>query len=116
MTIQPSKDRGAFIVIAMLGGIVAGLVVAEVAARMIFGDTFMLGLGAYGSERIFHERKSNDETRGGTHYTYDTQGFRGKTAHPPSDRTVLFVGDSFTEGSGTPDDGTFSAVAERELR
>lgn len=115
MTVRQSNRRSLFIPIAILMGIVAGLVVAEGALRLILGDTFMLGLGWYGSERLFHERASSDETRGGIHYTYDAQGFRGQAPHPQPERTVLFIGDSFTEGSGVSDDGTFSAVAEREL-
>ncbi len=103
-------------VVAVLVGIVAGLVLSEVAARLIVGNDFILGLGWYGSERRFHERASGEQTNNGTHYTYDAEGFRGRAPHLPWDRTVLFIGDSFTEGSGVPDDGTFSAVAERELR
>jgi len=101
--------------IAILVGIVAGLVLVELGLRLVLGETYTLGLGWYGSERVFHERALRDETRAGIRYTYDMEGFRGKAAHPPSDRTVLFIGDSFTEGSGVADDGTFSSVAERAL-
>ena len=51
--------------IAILVGIVAGLFLVELGLRLVLGETYTLGLGWYGSERVFHERALSDETRAG---------------------------------------------------
>jgi hypothetical protein len=45
-------------------------------------------------------------------YTSNSQGFRGPADFDPHDRRfkVAFVGDSFTFGTGVPNDGTYAAV------
>jgi len=47
--------------------------------------------------------------------TFDANGFRIGSGLP-YDRTVLFIGDSFTEGHGASDDETFARATERALR
>ena len=48
-------------------------------------------------------------------YTYDDDGFRAGSGLP-YERSILFIGDSFTEGRGVSDDQTFARAAERALR
>src|SRR5207237_6077349 len=48
-------------------------------------------------------------------YTYDADGFRAGSGLS-YDRSILFIGDSFTEGRGVSDDETFARAAERALR
>ena len=58
------------------------------------------------------------EKRAGTRnldLTYDGDGFRTGSGLP-YDRSVLFIGDSFTEGFGVRDDETFARATERALR
>lgn len=48
-------------------------------------------------------------------YICNTKGLRGKLPRPHS-RVILAVGDSFTEGAGTPCDSTYPVLLEKHLR
>lgn len=62
------------------------------------------------------EKRAGQRTTnpGGTH-SFDEYGFRTGSGLP-FDRSVLFIGDSFTEGFGVADDDTFARATERALR
>ena len=103
--------------LALLGG--AGLLCAallvEVGLRLGIpaGIPFVVQWGI-GDDAV--ERRANQasrETYGSL--TFDENGFRAGS-RLPYDRTILFIGDSFTEGRGVSDDDTFARATERALR
>ncbi len=61
------------------------------------------------------ERAGKQPPDQGPRISYDEYGFRTGSGLP-YDRSVLFIGDSFTEGFGVDDDETFARATERALR
>ncbi len=96
-------------------GIVCGLVVAEVGLRLLSRDGLPLVVqwGTADGDVESRARQAAQESYGT--FTYDADGFRAGSGLP-YDRSVLFIGDSFTEGRGVSDDETFARAAERALR
>jgi lysophospholipase L1-like esterase len=91
------------------------LVLAEVGLRLALPDR--VGLQVQGSipDDAVENRAGRLSTANGPTLSYDEHGFR-KGSGLPYDRSVLFIGDSFTEGWGVADDDTFARATERALR
>lgn len=96
-------------------GFVCGVGVAEVALRWRYPQGIPLAVQWGIADTAVEERAGirADEPYGTM--TYDENGFRIGTGLPYT-HTVLFVGDSFTEGYGVGDEDTFARAAEVELR
>ena len=99
----------------LCGSVLVGLAMAEVGLRLWFGKQLMFqpqwGLADDSVEKRAHQRTTIDNAA----FSYDEYGFRSGSGLP-FDRTVLFIGDSFTEGFGVGDDDTFARATERALR
>ena len=98
-----------------IAGVIAGLVLAELAARLILPDPRGPQMQWSTPEDV--ERRAGEATSDGPYgsFTYDEHGFRVGSGLP-ADQNVLFIGDSFTEGFGVSDDQTFARATERALR
>jgi lysophospholipase L1-like esterase len=96
-------------------GVLAGLVVAEIGARLWFDDGVPLRIHRGSSDGEIEARAHNASQTPYGPFTYDENGFRIGSGLP-YDRTILFIGDSFTEGFGVGDDDTFARATERALR
>jgi hypothetical protein len=98
------------------GGLIVGVVFAEIGARLFFRDgvPFLVQSGSPDDQLERRPRGSVQRTVYGT-FTYDDDGFRIGSGLP-YDYSVLFIGDSFTEGFGVGDDDTFARATERALR
>src|SRR5262249_53521397 len=68
------------------------------------------------TEEAFEARRGTSLPVNDVNYSFDEEGFRhtGSEGHP-DDYVVLFIGDSWTEGSGVADDGAYAATTERSL-
>lgn len=95
-------------------GIVCALVIAEVGLRLVFSDPAFVVQWGITDEAV--EQRANQASREpyGT-LTFDENGFRVGSGLP-YDQSILFIGDSFTEGRGVSDDETFARTTERALR
>ena len=115
----PSGRRSmlAFRLALAFGGVLSGLVVAEVAARLFLGGDYSwrMSIGVCSESTFFFRPGSAFSDSNGQHYSYDAEGFRNTGLAEPFDKTVLFIGDSFTEGRGVADDQTFAATTGRNL-
>jgi lysophospholipase L1-like esterase len=107
--------RAVFAVVALLGSVVLALVIAETVGQLFWRADYQLPFMTRMPDDLFDQRASRNVENDGIRYSYDADGFRARPALD-ADRTVLFVGDSFTEGRGVRDDATFAAAAERDLR
>ncbi len=68
------------------------------------------------SDRVAEEERAGTRSQEAFgSLTFDEHGFRVGTGLPYT-KTVLFLGDSFTEGMGVGDDDTFARATEMELR
>jgi lysophospholipase L1-like esterase len=96
-------------------GVVAALVLVEIALRLAWpgGIGFQVQWGM--PDDAVESRAHNDFRDATGTYTYDDDGFRAGSGLP-YERSILFIGDSFTEGRGVSDDETFARAAERALR
>lgn len=63
----------------------------------------------------WHKRRDRTGQLAGGRFSIDGSGFRNGGSNGPHDRTVLFIGDSFTFGYGVDDEDTLVAAAQREL-
>ncbi len=106
---------GAVSALLACGGIVVSLALAELGARVVLRDGVMLQAPWGMPDDAVDKRASQTVTTNGATLTYDEYGFRTGSGLP-YDRSVLFIGDSFTEGFGVGDDETFARAAERSLR
>ena len=98
-------------------GLGVGLALAEVGVRLARPDGVALVV-QWGMPDDAVEKRAGIrvmEDHGRRILSYDDRGFRTGSGLP-YDRSVLFLGDSFTEGFGVGDDDTFARVAERALR
>ena len=96
----------------IFSGLLAGLLFAELGLRLIGAAPGY----RFPSFRITDDRftgRANEEIDGnGVHYAFDENGFRRSAGLTPDDGlTVLFLGDSFTQGFGVDAEQTFPAFA-----
>src|SRR5438093_1233672 len=82
-----------------------GLCVGLAAAEMILWFIKVADGYHFPSSRMTDGRFTNRAGQAfdgnGVRYRFDTDGFRSASAAPPpGSRTILFIGDSFTEGMG----------------
>ena len=96
-------------------GLLGGLLIAEVTLRIVFHNGLILQAQSDVPDTSVEDRANRHLSMQGKTFTYDENGFRRGT-DLPHDRTVLFVGDSFTEGFGVNDDETFARATENALR
>jgi lysophospholipase L1-like esterase len=92
-------------------GVCLGLATTEIVLRF----TRVADAHHFPSSRItdgrFTNRTGQVSDDNGVRYRFDADGFRASgTATLPGSRTILFIGDSFTEGMGVDSDETFPAV------
>ena len=106
----------------MLFGTAFGLLSAEIMLQLMFPTLRYQFPSARLTDDRFEQRAGRSYREQEIDYTFDADGFRIGTARvPKSDRAVLFIGDSFTEGMGVPADAAFPAVTcarlgERDVR
>ena len=95
----------------MLLGACIGLAAADILARLFtVADGYHFPSSRMTDER-FTNRAGQAFDGNGVHYRFDADGFRESSAVPmPDGRTILFIGDSFTEGMGVAPDESFPAV------
>lgn len=100
---------------ALLSGTVlfVALCLGEWGARLLVPDALMPA-GASAPEEVQRRAGARRDDVFGS-FTYDGDGFRIGSGLP-YDRSVLFIGDSFTEGCGVSDQDTFPRATERALR
>jgi lysophospholipase L1-like esterase len=115
-----TKDRVPTLIpksVALLvcAGVVGGLVVTEIALRLGLraGVAFEAQWGI--PDDSVEKRAHQHTTMQGATFSYDEAGFRTGSGLP-YERTILFIGDSFTEGFGVNDDETFARASEQALR
>jgi len=99
----------------LLGGILAGAVIGELASHAVWGTCTLRIRTAVASERDFEGRRGSSREDDGARCTFDADGFRAEGNPAESDRKVLFVGDSFTQGYGVADGESFPAQTGRGL-
>jgi len=102
-----------------------GLAISSAAAALLLAEIGLRAWAPPGGMPLLLQTSAPDtdiENRHGTAAhepfgvsTFDEHGFRIGSGMP-FDQSVLFLGDSFTEGRGVGDDETFARVAERALR
>ncbi len=111
---RPGFVKGKLVLLSC-AGFVCGVALAEIGLRLAAPDNLSLQV-QWGIPDDDPERRARQTTRTvwGT-FTYDENGFRIGSGLP-YDRTILFIGDSFTEGFGVGDDETFARATERALR
>ena len=101
-------------VLLVCAGVAAALVVVEIGLRMARPNGIALQV-QWGMPDDAIEQRAGQQVMNGPPFSYDENGFRTGSGLP-YDRTVLFIGDSFTEGFGVGDDDTFARATERALR
>ena len=108
------KRRIQLLLLACMG-IAVGAVVAEVALRLFSpnGIPFAVQWGIADDAIEQRASKASQESYGSL--TFDADGFRLGSGLP-YERSILFLGDSFTEGHGVGDDETFARMTESALR
>jgi lysophospholipase L1-like esterase len=97
------------------GGVVCGLIVVEIALRLTLRDRVVFQPQCGTPDDSVEQRAHKRWTAEGGTFSYDDYGFRTGSGLP-YDRSILFIGDSFTEGFGVGDDETFARATERTLR
>ncbi len=107
---RTSARRGAHALL-ILSGVCIGLATVEILARLTTAaDGYHFPSSRMTDER-FTNRAGQSFNDNGVRYRFDVDGFRESSAVPiPGGRTILFIGDSFTEGMGVSADETFPAV------
>jgi hypothetical protein len=80
-------------------GVAVALVFVEVGLRLASPDGFALQVQWGMPDNAIEERAGQGVTANGVAFRYDESGFR-RGSGLPYDRSVLFVGDSFTEVFG----------------
>jgi len=94
--------------------VVFALVLVEISLRLFFpGIGFQVQWGM--PDDAVESRAHQDFQDATGTYSYDDDGFRAGSGLP-YERSVLFIGDSFTEGRGVSDGQTFARATERALR
>lgn len=105
---QRPRSRASLIVLA-IGGLLAGLVLAEIASHLIWGLCPLRVKTGVASEMDVDGRRRSSREDDGARCTFDGDGFRAEGSPASFDRTVLFIGDSFTQGYGVVDGASFPA-------
>jgi len=105
----------------VIGGTVGGVVLGEMMTRLLVGRVDMHFQTGIASETDIDNRRGMSRDDDGVRCTFDADGFRAEAPPAVFDRTVLFVGDSFTQGYGVADGASFpaqtgSALARRGIR
>ncbi len=106
---------GILCVLLALGGSAGGLALVEIMSRLLFGtldEHFQTGVA---SETDIDRRGGTSREDDGVRCTFGADGFREEATPGVFDRTVLFVGDSFTQGYGVADGASFPAQTARAL-
>jgi lysophospholipase L1-like esterase len=104
-------------VMLVLFGIITGLAVVEGVLHLVTPALDYHFPSSRIMDERFTQRASTVIVGGGIRYAYDADGFRTSSATPVGDRTVLFIGDSFTQGLGVNQNETFPAITcDRLLR
>jgi lysophospholipase L1-like esterase len=93
----------------LLSGIVGGLVLGEIASHLLWGTCSLRIRTGVASETDVERRRGSRHDEDGVPSTFDADGFRAEESPAAFDRTILFVGDSFTEGYGVVDGASFPA-------
>lgn len=96
-------------------GLVAAAGLAELAFRMVAPNGAPLISQTWTPVEAISQRARQSYREAWGTFTYDDRGFRIGSGLP-YERSVLFIGDSFTEGRGVGDADTFARAAERALR
>src|SRR5207237_592914 len=96
-------------------GIVSALVLVEMSLRLALPGGRGLQVQWGMPDDAVESRAHRDSREATGTYTYDDDGFRVGSGLP-YDRSILFIGDSFTEGRGVSDDETFARATERTMR
>jgi|SRR5579862_2264634 len=114
--ISSALSGGAAYALLACAGIVGSLVLAEIGSRIMLRDGVRLQVQWGVPDDVVEQRARHPiDSINGTTLSYDESGFRTGSGLP-YDRTVLFIGDSFTEGVGVADGETFARATERALR
>jgi lysophospholipase L1-like esterase len=95
--------------------IVAGLALVELLSRVLVGTLALHIQTSFASEADVDRRRGMSREDDGVRCTFDTNGFRAEGTPDTFDRTLLFVGDSFTQGYGVADGASFPAQTARAL-
>jgi hypothetical protein len=113
-----------FIIIVVVLSLLVAFTVAEVAVRLIspqrVGPTQFTFDPELGEIPVPHQH-GEENYPGAYRFTYSNNslGWRGRREYREAKQTdyrVLFLGDSFTYGTGVNDDQTFAALVEKELK
>jgi lysophospholipase L1-like esterase len=99
----------------VIGGTVGGVVLGEIMSRVLVGRVDVHFQTNIASERDIENRRGMSREDEGFRCTFDADGFRAEATPAVFDRTVLFVGDSFTQGYGVADGASFPAQTGRAL-
>ncbi len=113
--IPSAISRSAVSALLACAGVAGALVLAEVGLRFARQDGVAFEVQWGMPDDAVEQRAGLRGTDHGRTFSYDEYGFRTGSGLP-YDRSVLFIGDSFTEGVGVGDDETFAQVTERALR
>ena len=113
--IPSAISRSAVSALLACAGVAGALVLAEVGLRFARQDGVAFQVQWGMPDDAVEQRAGLRGTDHGRVFSYDEYGFRTGSGLP-YDRSVLFIGDSFTEGVGVGDDGTFAQATERALR
>lgn len=114
MRARPERRRRAALIV---GGLVAGLILTEIALRIALPPTGYRFPSFRMTDDRFTTRAGRSLEDRGLSYVFDAEGFRVTDSAPdPADRSILFVGDSFTEGLGVAASEAFPAVACARLQ
>jgi lysophospholipase L1-like esterase len=99
------------------GGCLLGLLAAEVTLHIALPSLdFHFPIPRLTDDR-FTDRANRASDGNGVHYAFDADGFRSTgNGSATADRSILFIGDSFTQGFGVSDSETFPAVTCQQLR
>lgn len=94
-----------------LSGIAIALIAVEIVLQFSVPSLRYQFPSSRMTDDRFEQRAGRRFTDQGIEYIFDADGFRVDGAASPRDgRTVLFIGDSFTEGMGVAGDATFPAL------
>ncbi len=90
-------------------GLVAGLLITEIALHLAFPSLDFHFPTARVTNEQFVRRAGQTRNADGVHYAFDADGFRvtGAPGAPGNVPTVLFIGDSFTQGFGVEAEQAF---------
>src|SRR5207302_2708790 len=113
--IPSAISRSAVSALLACAGVASALVLAEVGLRFARQDGVAFQVQWGMPDDAVEQRARVGGTDHGRTFSYDEDGFRTGSGLP-YDRSVLFIGDSFTEGVGVADDDTFAQATERALR